>query len=185
MSEALPSLLLRLLEPAARERRPVRLLFVCTGNICRSPMAHAMFNHLADERGVSRFFETESAGTSSWHVGENADGRMRACARRHGVVLDHLAREFFAEDLFRFDLLLAMDGGHLHFLRNQAGLSPLRDKAMLYRDFEPRPRPAQDLPDPYYGSMADFELVFAITERCSARMLDLLLDAMMNFTPEP
>ena len=177
-----PDRLHRLIQGAAGEHRPVRLLFVCTGNICRSPMAQAMFDQVAINRTVARFFETESAGLASYHVGENADPRMRQVARQQGVDLDHPVRQFQSDDWACFDLILAMDRGHFQQLGRMCHSATTQDKILLYRDFEPEFQPDQDVPDPYYGVTADFRRVYDITRRCSVSLIEQLLTAMKAFT---
>ena len=173
-----------LIEAAAAERRAVRLLFVCTGNICRSPLAQAVFDLAAEQKSVSRFFLTESAGITGYHVGENADPRMRTCARRHGVVLDHQARLFRVEDFEYFDLILAMDAGHRSWLQAKTPMASQRAKIILFRDFQPGVRRSGlEVPDPYYGDAEAFEGVFRIVETCAAGLLDDILQAMRKFAP--
>ncbi len=177
--------LFSLIEPAALAQRPFRLIFVCTGNICRSPMAHGMFDHLAGARMLGSLFQTESAGLTSYHVGDNVDGRMRQLARRQGVELNHYACHFSQADLDYFDLILAMDGGHFRQLQRMAEDPEQQAKILMYRDFDPASDTGlmQDVPDPYYGTMADFQLVFDMTRRCSLSMLDHFLAVMKKFQP--
>jgi protein-tyrosine phosphatase len=150
-----------------------RILFVCLGNICRSPLAEGVFRHLADEAGVGDRFEVDSVGTGPWHVGEAPDRRMRETARRRGVPIDDLrGRQISAADFDRFDLVLAMDREVLGSLRRFTadGANPT---ARLFRDFDPD-RGDGEVPDPYYGGPAGFEEVYDIVERTSRGLLSHL-----------
>lgn len=180
-----------------------KVLFVCTGNICRSPLAHAVFAHKVRERGLDADFELESAGTEGYHIGENADHRARKAASNHGVRLDHSVRKLSEDDISYYDVIFAMDAGHfrrLHKLSEEvkqkigvappgSGVSaksvPMDSKAfiVMYRDFDPnekatsarRSGSAPDVPDPYYDGMAAFEHVYDIVDRCAEAVLDALL----------
>lgn len=155
-----------------------RLLFVCMGNICRSPLAEGVFAHLAQERGVRHRFTIDSCGTGGWHAGELADPRARATAVRYGIHLTHRARQLEAADLERFDLLLAMDRANLRAL-HAAGAPPAR--ARLLREFDPSIPGAilaadpPEVPDPYYGSGDGFEQVYTMLHSACTGLLDALL----------
>ena len=152
------------------------LLFVCTGNICRSPMAEGVFRHLLDREGLSDRFRVDSAGTDGWHVGESPDIRSVRTAVAHGVSLGGHARQVQPEDFRRFDYVLAMDRENLERLeelRNGVG-----GEASLYllREFDPRGGPGAEVPDPYHGGPGGFEEVFRMVERSCAGLLDHILD---------
>lgn len=158
------------------EERPLRLLFVCLGNIIRSPLAAALFRKMAQERGVAHKYEVDSAGLGPWHVGEPADPRMRRVAARHGVAYDeHRARLFRKADLQAFDLILVMDRDNWARIMSIASLHPeYRAKIRLLREFDPEGGPQAEVPDPYYDGVEDFERVYEIIERSVAGLLDAL-----------
>lgn len=150
------------------------LLFVCLGNICRSPLAEAIFLHLAEQRAASDRFQVDSCGLGSWHVGERPDPRAAEVARRHGVRLDSVARQLApARDFQRFDMLLAMDRANLRGLLD-AGAPPR--KVHLLRSFDPAVREAMpEVPDPYYGGNDGFETVYRMLHAACNGLLDHLL----------
>lgn len=159
--------------------KPVRsrLLFVCMGNICRSPLAEGVFEHLATKRAVRHLFTIDSCGTGGWHAGELADRRARDVAMRNGITLTHRARQFHPSDLTRFDLLLAMDRANLRALQS-AGATPRL--ARLLREFDPAVPTGllagapPEVPDPYYGSDDGFEDVYNMLIRACNGLLDAL-----------
>jgi protein-tyrosine phosphatase len=139
----------------------VNILFVCLGNICRSPTAEGVMAKLVAEAGLRDRIELDSAGTGAWHVGEPPDARACAAARARGIELNSVARQVRAEDFERFDLLLAMDGSNQLALRQLAPDGPAREKVRLLREFDPASAALHDLdvPDPYYDSERGFEIV--------------------------
>ncbi len=149
--------------------RPTRIVFICLGNICRSPTAEAVFLRLARERGVLDGMTIESRGTGDWHVGEAPDPRARAAARRHGVELRGTARQLSRDDLARFDLFVCMDRRNAADVRTLGGE---RERIVLLRDFDPQAE-SPDVPDPYFGEdeEAGFAHVYAIIERSCAGLL--------------
>jgi protein-tyrosine phosphatase len=160
------------------EKSPFRVLFVCLGNICRSPTAEGTFIHEVKRAGLERFFIIDSAGLGPWHVGEPPHRITMRVAEMNGVHLPSIGRMLMKQDLENFDLILAMDR------ENYAGivaktLDPdLRKKVCLYRDFDPE-APGSDVPDPYYGELSDFEEVFRICQRTSKALLDTLRKAIV------
>lgn len=151
-----------------------KLLFVCLGNICRSPLAHAAFDAHVKKAGLSDTFFTESSGTGGWHTGENADPRTREVGAKNGVPVDHLARKFHASDLREYDLILAMDKANLRDILRHAKSPEEKKKVRLMRDFDPSPGDGE-VPDPYYGGPADFQNVFDIVDRSTKNLLDRIL----------
>jgi protein-tyrosine phosphatase len=151
---------------------PVRVLFVCLGNICRSPAAEAVLRHHLNRAGLSEGFDVESAGTGSWHIGEPADARMRHAADRRGIAMTSRARQVSPEDFARFDHIFAMDRANLRVLLDQAPPEH-RGKIRLFRDLDPAGA-GEDTPDPYYGGPQGFDDVLDIVERTSARLLEWL-----------
>ncbi|WP_434581752.1 low molecular weight protein-tyrosine-phosphatase [Carbonactinospora thermoautotrophica] len=143
---------------------PYRVTFVCSGNICRSPMAEAVFRRCVAQAGLDGQVEVDSSGTGSWHVGEPADWRAVEALRGRGYACDHRARQFSADWFDRYDLIVAMDQGHVRALRRLAPDTQAAWKVRLLREFDPAagddldvPDPDLDVPDPYYGGQADFE----------------------------
>lgn len=135
------------------------VLFVCTGNICRSPTAEGMFRHAVARAGLAERVRIDSAGTHGYHVGEPPDRRSVAAAKARGVDLSALrARRVEAADFHRFDLLLAMDRGHLSHLARM-GPPGSAGRLQLFLDFAPPPWRGRDVPDPYYGQAGHFEEV--------------------------
>jgi protein-tyrosine phosphatase len=149
-----------------------RVLFVCLGNICRSPAAEAAFQHAATEAGLAGEFEIDSAGTGAWHVGEPADRRMREAGQRRGLTVASLARQVSNEDFETFDHILAMDTTNFQALRRQAPVKH-RGKIRLFRDLDPD-GPGKDVPDPYYGDASGFDEVLDIVTRTARALLEEL-----------
>jgi protein-tyrosine phosphatase len=151
----------------------IGVLFVCLGNICRSPLAEGVFRELALEQGVGDRFDIDSAGTSSYHTGEAPDPRTTELARRRGITLAHRARQITAEDLDRFDYVVAMDRENLRRIERLAGGRPHRARVVLLRSFEDD---AADLevPDPYFGGPRGFEEVHGIVERSCRGLLSYI-----------
>jgi protein-tyrosine phosphatase len=140
----------------------LKILFVCSGNICRSPLAEAIFRSLAAESKESERFVVDSAGTHDYHEGDKADPRTRRVGRLHGIDVTSIARPVVDADFDRFDLIVAMDRGHLRELRSRAGTNR-RVSIRLMREFDPAARD-QDVPDPYYGGEEGFETMYSILE---------------------
>lgn len=142
----------------------VRVLFVCTGNICRSPTAEGVLRHKLAEQGLADRVGVESAGLGDWHIGHPPDPRAIARAGLRGYDLTPLrARLFEPEDFHDFDLILAMDRGHLAAMerRRPAGA---RARLHLFLDFAPEAVPAREVPDPYYGGLADYDHALDLIE---------------------
>ena len=156
--------------------KPIRILFVCLGNICRSPLAESVFRHLARERGVLDRFEVDSAGTSGYHDGDPPDARSVATAEARGVRVEGASRKLTADDLHRFDLVIAMDA------ENHAEIERLREvvggdaRVHRLREWDVG-ADRLDVPDPYFGGPHGFEHVHDIVERACAALLDDLLAA--------
>jgi len=150
------------------------LCFVCLGNIVRSPLAENLFLHLAEQQGVAHKYQADSAGTSSWHIGESPDTRMRRVAARHGLSYSGRARQFQESDLDRFDLILAMDRNNYAELLRQARSDQQRKKIRLRREFDSLGGPRAEVPDPYYGGLDGFEETYQVVERSCRGLLDAL-----------
>ena len=151
-----------------------RIMFVCMGNICRSPLAEGVFRHIAKERGVYDHYEVASSGTGAWHVGEKPDRRMRETASRHGVSLDgQRAQQFEFGDLDYYDLILAMDGNNESGIRHMDPGRRYAEKVHLFRSYDPEPGDMQ-VPDPYYGGAKGFENVYQMVDRTVRALLDEL-----------
>lgn len=144
--------------------RPLRVLALCLGNICRSPVAEELLRLELKKAGVQAV--VDSAGTGDWHVGRPADPRSREVARRHGLDLGGRARQLSAADFYEQDIILAMDAQNLADAQRMAPPNA-EAKVRLMRDFDPQ-APGQDVPDPYYGGPQGFEQMFTMLER-SAR----------------
>jgi protein-tyrosine phosphatase len=161
--------------PAKHAAEPIRLLFVCMGNICRSPTAEGVMRSLLREQGLEEAVGVDSAGTGDWHVGSAPDARATAAARSRGVVLDGAARIVARRDFDDFDLILAADRRNLRELRAAAPASA-RARMHLLREFDPASAGAPDLdvPDPYYGGDDGFERVLDLVEAACRGLLDAL-----------
>jgi protein-tyrosine phosphatase len=155
------------------EGAPVRLLFVCLGNICRSPTAEGVMRALVTEAGAGDRFELDSAGTGAWHVGSPPDARASAAAGERGVELSGRARQVRGGDFGEFDLILAMDRANLRDLRELAPDVEAREKVRMLREFDPASASSGDLdvPDPYYGSGDGFAEVFDLVRAACAGLL--------------
>ncbi len=154
----------------------ISVLFVCLGNICRSPMAEGVFRHVLDEEGLSDRFRVDSAGTGAWHVGESPDVRSVRTASARGVSLSGHARQVRSEDFKSFDYIVAMDQENLEALdEHRQGVGG--DAALyLLREFDPEGGPGAEVPDPYYGGPRGFDDAFDMVERSCRGLLRHILD---------
>jgi len=147
------------------ESAPFRVVFVCTGNICRSPMAEVVFRWFADSVGLGDRVVSTSAGTGDWHVGEPADPRTtEALARRGYDGTRHRARQFSSGDFARNDLVIALDRSHERNLRAWAQSETDSDKVVLLRAFDATGNDPLDVPDPYYAGTEAFDDVLGMIE---------------------
>ncbi|HSJ26454.1 MAG TPA: low molecular weight protein-tyrosine-phosphatase [Longimicrobiales bacterium] len=150
----------------------VGVLFVCLGNICRSPLAEGVFRQLVSEATLLDRFEIDSAGTTSYHAGSPPDGRTVTVARRRGLVLEHAARQITEEDVRAYDYVVVMDAS------NRAKVTRLVERASgtaevrMLREFDPEAHDELDVPDPYFGGDDGFEDVHDMVERSCRALLN-------------
>ena len=167
---------------------PLRVCFVCSGNICRSPMAEIVLRELAARADLGHLIEVDSAGTGDWHIGERADHRALSALHRSGYAGQaHRARQFDPHWFGRRALVIALDRGHLRTLRSWAGNDSDRDRIALLRSFDPTlgadpPASVLDVPDPYYDGDGAFDLVLGQIEASCAGLL-LQLRARLDGLP--
>jgi len=152
----------------------VKLLFVCMGNICRSPTAEAVMRALVAREGLEGEFEIDSAGTGAWHVGDPPDRRSTAAAAERGIVMRGAARQVADADFDHYDLILAADEQYVAALRGRAPDDAAAEKVKLLREFDPKSVERGDLevPDPYYGGPDGFEHVLDLVQDACEGLLD-------------
>ncbi len=151
-----------------------KILFVCLGNICRSPSAEAVFTGMVEKAGLSQHFEIDSAGTSGWHAGERADRRMQGHAVKRGYNLTSLSRKFDpGTDFDHFDMIIGMDNENIQALQSMTRNADDRAKIHKMTDFS-REWNYTHIPDPYYGGEDGFELVLDLLEDACEGLLDKL-----------
>ena len=155
----------------------IRVVFVCTGNICRSPTAEAVLRQKVHEAGLADVIEVGSAGTGGWHVGDDADPRSLRTLRSRGYDLRHSARQFASSWFDEHELVVALDGSHVAELRRMRPGSDVR----LLRDWDPQG--PGDVPDPYYGDQVGFEEVLDMVERSCEGLLEELRGRLDEASP--
>ena len=151
----------------------IKILFVCLGNICRSPLAEGIFMKQITDQGLAHLFDADSAGTASYHIGNLADKRSIAVAAQHQIKLTHRARAFGINDFTAFDYVVAMDKNNLHDIKKIMP-SDSKTNVVLMRSFDTI-EPDGNVPDPYYGEIKDFEEVYEILDRSCANFIQYLL----------
>ena len=152
--------------------KKIKVLFVCLGNICRSPLAEAIFKHKLKERGLQDKIEADSCGTANYHIGDNPDPRTIANAKKNGVTIDHCGRQLSVDDLEEFDYILAMDSNNFNNIHRILENEKHKPKIQMMRDYDPQGK--GDVPDPYYGNEKNFQEVFDILNRTMDKFLDHL-----------
>jgi protein-tyrosine phosphatase len=158
-----------------------KILFVCLGNICRSPLAEALMLEKITESDLTEQFKIDSCGTADYHIGELPDERTRENALKNGLELKHRARQFETSDFNRFDHILVMDNANKIKVIGQATSEVHIQKVQLMRDFEPEAKlQGNDVPDPYYGGTEGFQNVYEILDRCTNSLLNYHLLAIEN-----
>ncbi|MDX1674709.1 MAG: low molecular weight protein-tyrosine-phosphatase [Longimicrobiales bacterium] len=156
---------------------PISVLFVCLGNICRSPLAAAVFRQVATEEGVESRFRIDSAGTSGYHNGEPPDSRTTATAARRGVEVTGTSRQITGTDVEEFDYLVAMDADNLRAVERlveRVGVGDDGPAVHLFREFDPEAAGDLEVPDPYYGGPRGFDDVHDLVERSAHGLLEHL-----------
>lgn len=149
-----------------------RLLFVCLGNICRSPAAEGIMKSLVKSRGLDDSYEVDSAGIGSWHVGQLPDQRMRRHGAAHGYRFDSRARQISPADFSRFDYIIVMDSDNYRSVKSLAGSQGDMSKVLMMADFLTSHPRNHYIPDPYYGGDSDFELVIELLEDACQELLE-------------
>jgi protein-tyrosine phosphatase len=150
------------------KEEPLRVVFVCTGNICRSPIAEKVFVHELEQAGLADAVQVSSAGTGSWHVGSPADERAAAVLRAAGYKVEHTARQVDAEQLGA-DLIVALDESHRWALQSMV---PEPNRVRLLRSFDPDALPGAEVPDPYYGGDDGFATVLGMIRAAMPGMIE-------------
>ncbi len=153
----------------------INVLFVCLGNICRSPLAEGVLLHAIREKGLENQIHVDSSGTSSYHIGDSPDPRTMQNARENKIILTSKARQFRVEDFEKFDYILAMDQSNYRNILRLDPFGKYEHKVRLFREFDEQERGA-DVPDPYFGGEEGFQHVFEIVERSVSKLLDHLTE---------
>lgn len=165
--------------PSKRSQPVFRICFVCTGNICRSPMAEVILTDLAKKRGLQDALKITSAGTGEWHVGEKADPRTRAALERAGYSGElHRAKQFDPDWFAKVDLIVTFDRGQRRILRAWAEGEDQRALVQPLLSFDPSPESGTEVPDPYYGNDELFDKVRDVIERACRHLLDQIEPAV-------
>jgi protein-tyrosine phosphatase len=151
----------------------IKIIFVCLGNICRSPLAEAICDQKIKNRGLTNELTCDSAGTANYHVGENPDPRSIRTARDHGIPINHKGQQFTITLADQFDYWVAMDRSNYRNMISELGEEP--DQLILMRDFD-KENSGADVPDPYYGGDDGFEKVYQILDRSIDSFLDFLIE---------
>jgi protein-tyrosine phosphatase len=150
----------------------MKILFVCLGNICRSPLAEAVFNHKIRENKLEHIFQSDSCGTGNYHIGGPPDQRTISTAQRNGVSIEHNARQLSDTDLIEFDHIFAMDESNRFNILRLPSATKYQYKVRLMREYDPHG--GGNVPDPYHGTEADFQEVYEILDRSIGQfILDL------------
>ena len=166
-------------------RKKHKILFVCLGNICRSPAAEGVMRHLLELHQLEHLFEIDSEGIGSWHVGDLPDRRMRQCGASRGYNLNHRARQISDSDFERFDYIIGMDHENMSTLKRMKSRQPdaksqiicLADYLQKHTDFNLQQHP-REVPDPYYGSQRDFEFALDLIEDACEGLLHELVTSL-------
>lgn len=156
-------------------KRKLRVLFVCLGNICRSPAAEGIMRHLLEQRMLQETIEVDSAGLGHWHVGELPDVRMRRQGERHGYTFDSRARMFSIDDFDHFHIIAAMDQTNLLQLKSHIRYPSDERKIVCMADFLSHHPMFNSIPDPYYGGEQGFEMTIELLEDACEGLLDYIL----------
>ncbi len=155
-----------------------RLLFVCLGNICRSPAAEAVFLHKVDNKGLSDQFLVDSAGTGGWHVGNQADQRMRQAALKRGIEIKSRARQIKRDDFNKFNLILTMDNSNLADVKSLYNDITIETNCLIYPILSfATSTDIVEVPDPYYGGESGFDYVLDLLEDATEGLLKKLLES--------
>lgn len=155
-----------------------KILFVCLGNICRSPAAEGIMRHIVEKRGLTNDIDIDSAAIGPWHIGELPDARMRRCGARHGYAFNSRARQLTSADFGRFDLIVGMDHENIRAIRAKARNREDEQKIRLMADFLRHHPNHSTVPDPYYGGERGFELVIELLEDACEALADELQAAI-------
>ncbi len=159
--------------------KPIKILFVCLGNICRSPLAEAVFRDKVARRKLDSHFEIDSCGTSNYHIGDIPDPRTIAMAKKHGVEINHIVRQFTAEDLKEFDFIFAMDRSNHQNIMRLSDNEMHGQKVFLMREFDSTGK-GKEVPDPYYGDERNFQEVYDILDRSTENFLTHIEETVLK-----
>jgi protein-tyrosine phosphatase len=154
--------------------KKIKVLFVCLGNICRSPLAEAVFKHKIKAKDIADRFEADSCGTANYHIGDTPDSRTIANARKNGVSINHLGRQLSTRDLEYYDHIFAMDNSNLRNIQALPNASKYSDKIRLMRDYDTIGT-GSEVPDPYHGNEQHFQEVFEILDRSTESLIESLI----------
>ena len=153
----------------------MKVLFVCLGNICRSPLAEGIFRHKVKEKGLENYFEADSCGTSNYEIGRPPDPRTLRNAIENGISLQHFGRQFSRWDLENHDLIIPMDKTNHSAILDLENASRFTGKIYLMRDFDVVGK-GMDVPDPYHGHESDFQEVFEMLDRSVEGLISYLVN---------
>ena len=159
-----------------RDKQKISILFVCLGNICRSPAAEGVMQSIVDDNGAQQYFEIDSAGTGNYHIGDLPDQRMRVHARRRGFNLTHRCRQVKVSDFQDFDLIIGMDVSNLRNLHTLAPSVQAEAKIVGMAEFFSMATRYDYVPDPYYEGAEGFELVLDLLQDACANLYDALTE---------